>query len=118
MMKYMLLMYWGEPELPQYTPEQFQASLREWQAFESEAKAAGVYDTFHGLNPVADSTSLRVREGKSLITDGPFAETHEQLGGMYILNCKDLDEALAWAAKLPAARYGTIEVRPLNQWSQ
>jgi hypothetical protein len=117
-MKYMLLMYAGEAERPQYTPEEFQASVREWQAFEAEAKAAGVYDTFHGLNPVSDATSLRIRDGKPLITDGPFAETHEQLGGMYIFNCKDLDEALAWAAKIPGARYGTIEVRPLNQWSQ
>ena len=117
-MKYMLLMYAGEAELPKYTPEEFQANVREWQAFETEAKAAEVLVAFHGLNPVTDATSLRVRDGKSLITDGPFAETHEQLGGLYIFDCKDLDEALAWAAKIPAARYGTVEIRPLNQWSQ
>jgi hypothetical protein len=53
-----------------------------------------------------------------LSTDGPFAETHEQLGGYYLLECKDLDEATSWAAKIPVAKYGTVEVRPLNQWSQ
>ena len=56
--------------------------------------------------------------GKTLIADGPFAETHEQLGGYYLIDCKDLDEALAWAAKIPSAQYGSIEVRPLNKWSQ
>jgi hypothetical protein len=121
-MKYMLLMYWNETEAPRYTPEEtpeeFQASAREWYGFEQEAKAAGVYDSFNTLTSVSDATSLRVRDGKTLITDGPFAETHEQFAGYYLLNCKDLDEALAWAAKLPMARYGTVEVRPLNQWSQ
>jgi len=61
---------------------------------------------------------VRVRDGKTLITDGPFAETHEQLGGYYLLDCKDIDEALRWAAKIPSAKYGSVEVRPLNQWSQ
>lgn len=121
-MKYMLLMYGSEAEAPKIspedTPEEYQAFVREWYGFETEVKAAGVWVAFHGLNPVSDATSLRVRDGKSFITDGPFAETHEQLGGVYILNCHDLDEALAWAAKIPIARYGTIEVRPLNQWSQ
>lgn len=117
-MKYMLLMYASETEAPHYTPEEFKASLREWQAFESDVKAAGAWVDFIGLTPVSDATSLRVRDGKSLITDGPFAETHEHLGGAYLLDCKDLDEALMWAAKIPGAKYGTIEVRPLNQWSQ
>ncbi|MEO8610490.1 MAG: YciI family protein [Chloroflexota bacterium] len=117
-MKYAMLMYASETETPQYSPEDYQASAREWSAFETEVKAAGVYDSFNGLTAVSDATSLRVRDGKSLITDGPFAETHEQLGGYYIFNCKDLDDALAWAAKIPWAKYGTIEVRPLNQWSQ
>jgi hypothetical protein len=121
-MKYMLLMYWHEEEPAQVSPQEareaFQASLREWQSFETEVKAAGAWVASHTLNPVSDATSVRVREGKTLITDGPFAETHEQFGGYYLLDCKDLDEALAWAAKIPAAKYGTVEVRPLNQWSQ
>jgi len=61
---------------------------------------------------------LRVRNGKVLTADGPFAETHEQLGGYYLIDCKDIDEALNWAAKIPLAQYGSIEVRPLNEWSQ
>ncbi len=121
-MKYMLLMYANEAEAPHYTPEdtpeEFQASAREWYAFETEAKAAGVWDSFNGLTSVTDATSVRVRNSKTLITDGPFAETHEQFGGYYVLNCKDLDEVLAWAAKIPLAQYGTVEVRPLNKWSQ
>jgi hypothetical protein len=121
-MKYMLLLYANQAEMPQIspteTPEAYQSFVRDWYAFESDAKAAGVYVTFTGLNPVSDATSVRVRDGKTLVSDGPFAETHEQLGGAYVFDCKDLDEAIAWAARIPGAQYGTIEVRPLNQWSQ
>jgi hypothetical protein len=116
-MKYMLLMYADESKLPK-TPEEHQAIAPAWYAFGEEAKAAGVLLSNNGLSPAGDATTLRVREGKTLITDGPFAETHEQLGGYYLLDCKDLDEALGWAAKIPVAKYGSVEVRPLNQWSQ
>ena len=71
-----------------------------------EAEAAGVLLSNNGLSPVADATTVRVRNGKTLTTDGPFAETHEQLGGYYLFDCKDLDEAIGWAAKIP-----TREVR-------
>ena len=64
------------------------------------------------LQPTTTATTVRVREGKTLTTDGPFAETREQLGGYYILDCKDLDEAIQWASKIPSARWGSIEVRP------
>jgi hypothetical protein len=121
-MKYMLLMYANEAETPHYTPEDtpeaYQAAAKEWYAFETEAKAAGVWLANDGLSPVSDATTVRVRNGRRLIADGPFAETHEQLGGYYLLDCKDLDEALDWAAKIPTAKYGTVEVRPLNKWSQ
>ena len=70
----------------------------------------------NGLSPIADATTMRVREGRTLITDGPFAETHEQLGGYYVLDCQDLDEAIRWAAKIPSAKDGSIEIRPL--WGQ
>ena len=72
----------------------------------------------NGLDPIANTTTVRVREGKTLITDGPFAETHEQLGGYYLLDCQDLDEAIRWAEKIPTGKYSSIEVRPLNRWSQ
>jgi hypothetical protein len=114
-MKYMLLMYAAESEVPKYTPEEFQTAAQAWNTMRKEAQAAGVLLDTNGLSPIATATTLRVRDGKTLITDGPFAETHEQLGGFFLLECKDLDEALSWAAKIPSAQYGSIEVRPL--WS-
>lgn len=117
-MKYMMLIYNNASEAPEYTPEQQQAVAQAWYAFGNEAKAAGVLLSNNGLAPVSDATTVRVRNGKTLTADGPFAETHEQLGGYYILDCKDLDEAIGWAAKIPGAKYGTIEVRPLNSYSQ
>jgi hypothetical protein len=115
-MKYYLLIYWNTAQTPQYTPEQQRAVAQAWQDYTAEAKAAGVYLSNDGLRPVTDATTVRVRNGKTLITDGPFAETHEQFGGYFFLNCKDLDEALAWAAKLAGlasvSDYGSIEVRP------
>jgi hypothetical protein len=117
-MKYMLLMYANESEAPKYTAEEHQTVAQAWYAFGQEAKAAGVLLGNNGLASIQDATTLRIRAGKTLVVDGPFAETHEQLGGYYLLECKDLDEALAWAAKIPIAQYGSIEVRPLNSWSQ
>jgi hypothetical protein len=77
--------------------------------------ASGQYVAAGPLHPVSTATSVRVREGKRLVTDGPFAETREQLGGFYIVDAKDLDEAMAIAEKIPPAKYGTIEVRPLME---
>lgn len=116
-MKYMLLMYANEADAPK-SPEEYQAAAQAWYAFGQEAQAAGVVLSNNGLSSVTDATSVRVRDGKTLTADGPFAETHEQLGGYYLLDCKDLDEAIGWAAKIPIAKYGTIEVRPLNTYSQ
>lgn len=87
--------------------------MAQYGAFGEEAGAAGVLGPGNALQPVSTATSVCVRDGKTHITDGPFAETKEQLGGYYILECKDLDEALKWAAKIPTSRYGTIEVRPV-----
>src|SRR5512146_516461 len=110
-MKYMLLMYASDSCVPK-TPEEQQAVAPEvWFDLMKEMKAAGVLISQNGLSPVANATTVRVRDGKTLITDGPFAETHEQLGGYFLLECKDLDEALSWAAKIPTAQYGSIEVR-------
>lgn len=117
-MKYMMLMYANESIVPNYTPEEFQAASQAWYALNEELKAAGVLIGNNGLAPSTDATAVRIREGKTLVSDGPFAETHEQLGGYYLLDCKDLDEALSWAAKIPTAKYGTVEVRPLNVYSQ
>jgi len=81
--------------------------------FGEAAGQAGVIMGGNALEPVATATTVTVRDGKTTITDGPFAETKEQLGGYYLLECKDLDDALSWAAKIPTARYGRIEVRPI-----
>ena len=111
-MKYMLLMYTRESEVPR-DPESVNALVQAWQAYMQEIAAAGVLVANNGLAPVANASTLRVRNGKTLITDGPFAETHEQLAGFTLVDCKDVDEALKWAAKVPIAQYGSVEVRPL-----
>jgi hypothetical protein len=116
-MKYMLLMYADEKKGPQ-TAEEFQAAAPDWYAFTQQASAAGVLESNNGLTSVTNATTVRVRDGKRVISDGPFAETHEQLGGYIIVNCRDLDEAMAWAEKVPTAKFGSVEIRPLNVWSQ
>lgn len=82
-------------------------------AFAREARQRGAYVTSEALGDVGTATTVRVREGKHLTTDGPFAETKEVLGGLYILDCKDLDDALELAAKIPTAHGGSVEVRPI-----
>ncbi len=111
-MKYMLLLYSNPSEAPQFTPEEQQAGRQAWYALVAEMKAAEVYLYNHGLSPVTDATTVRVRNGKPLFTNGPFAETREQLNGYFMLDCKDLDEAMGWAVKIPYARYGSVEIRP------
>jgi hypothetical protein len=115
-MKYMLLFYANPAEAPQYTPEQQQAAAQEWLALLKETKTEGVFVSTGGISPASNTTTVRVRDGKTLIADGPFAETHEQLGGYFLLDCEHLDEAIRWAAKIPAAKYGSVEIRPL--WGQ
>ncbi len=116
-MKYMLLIYADASQAPDYTPEQRQAAVQAWYAYQAETEAAGVLVSNEGQSPVADATTVRVRNGKTLTTDGPFAETHEQLGGYFLLDCKDLDEAIGWAAKLPGAKFGSVEVRPVMNYA-
>jgi hypothetical protein len=115
-MKYMLLMYASESFVPETAEEQAAVAPAVWFGLMDEMKSAGVLLSNNGLSPVANATTVRVREGRTLVTDGPFAETHEQLGGFFLLECKDLDEALRWAEKIPHAQYGSVEVRPL--WSE
>jgi hypothetical protein len=115
-MKYMLLMYANETETQELTQEEAQALFQTWQALLKEAKDAGVLLSNTGLSPTANATTVRVRDRQTLCTDGPFAETHEQLGGFFMLECRDIDEAIGWAAKIPHAKYGSVEIRPL--WDQ
>ena len=114
-MKYMLLMYANEAQPAAFTPEEGQAVYQAWMDYLKEAKEAGVLLSNNGLAPTSSATTVRVRNGQTLTTDGPFAETHEQFGGYTLVECANLDEAIRWAAKIPTAKYGSIEVRPL--WS-
>jgi hypothetical protein len=114
-MKYLLLMYADESIGSQYTKEERQAAAKTWAEFRREMSASGVLVSSSGVAPGTSATTVRVRNDKTMITDGPFAETHEQLGGYFLVDCKDLDEAIRWAEKIPTAKYGSIEVRPL--WS-
>ena len=109
-MKYMLLVYGAEQAWDDsYREKCYAESLQ----LVDELKAAGQFLASSPLQPTAVAKSVRVREGKPIITDGPFAETREQLGGYYLVDAKDLDEAISIAARIPPARMGTIEVRPL-----
>ena len=115
-MQYLLLIY--TPELPDQSeipPEVFEKQLAAYGAFTAEVRERGIMLAGEALQPTATATCVRIRDGGTLVTDGPFAETKEALGGFYMLECRDLDEAIEYAARLPAAREGTIEVRPIWQ---
>jgi len=109
-MKYMLLIYLDENALPD---DERQACYKESTELAHALHASGHYLAANPLHPTSMATSVRVREGKRLVTDGPFAETREQLGGYFLIDAKDLDEAIAIAARIPMARKGTVEVRPV-----
>ncbi len=114
-MRYLFLVYTSEADdVAEGTPERA-SIMQRYGALSQELREAGVHLGGERLQPIAAATTVRVRDGKTMITDGPFAETKEQLGGYYLLDCKDLDEALAFAAKIPSADYGSIEVRPLME---
>jgi hypothetical protein len=109
-MQYLLLIYANESEP---TPD----LLPEYQAFTQGVIQSGAFKGADRLQPTSTATTVRVRDGKTMITDGPFAETREQLGGYYLIEAKDLDEANAIAAKVPGARFGSVEVRPVFMMS-
>jgi hypothetical protein len=109
-MKYLLLVYTPENA---YTDADRQECYVESTQLTHELNAKGQYLGAAPLHPVATATSVRVRDGKRLVTDGPFAETREQLGGFFMVEAKDLDEAIAVAGRIPGARKGTVEVRPV-----
>jgi hypothetical protein len=112
-MQYLMLIYNEETNPPQPGPPEGDAYMNEYMAFTEDVKQKNLMLGSNALEPVATATTVRVRDGKTEATDGPFAETKEQLGGYYLLDCKDLDEAIEYAAKIPCARAGSIEVRPV-----
>jgi hypothetical protein len=113
MPKYAALIYRVEAEQPEQGCPASQETYRAWGAFNRDMAEAKVVVSGTGLQSSATAATVRVRGGKTLITDGPFAETREQLGGILVFDCKDLDEAIQWASRIPDASDGSIEVRPL-----
>jgi hypothetical protein len=112
-MQYLLLIYANEAEFNRRSAEENGKIFQEYMKFTEDIKKSGHFKLGDRLESVATATTVRVRDGKPLTTDGPFAETREQLGGYYIIEAKDLDEAVGIATKLPGARLGSIEVRPI-----
>lgn len=110
-MRYMFLLYDCEPPGPGEAG--FEDAVARINAFAAECRRRGVLVGADPLQPESMATTVRVSDGRALITDGPFAETHEHLGGYYVLECATLDEALAWAEECPFAEWGVIEVRPV-----
>lgn len=117
-MKYAILIYGQEVPPEQVSPEEWGAVMAEYNAYTDMLHAKGVSDgSGEALHETKTAKSVRVKDGKKYVTDGPFAETKEALGGFYIITCKDMDEAVEYAAKCPGAKSGTIEVRPVMDFS-
>jgi len=118
-MKYLLLIYGDEKvynETVVNDPQAFQAEMDEYFAFGRAGREAGVVLGGEALLDTSAATTVRVRDGRTLTTHGPFAETKEQLGGYYIVECANLDEAITWAARIPGARHGSVEIRPIMEF--
>jgi hypothetical protein len=113
-MKYLCTIYGDESQMAAATPEQVNEMLEAYGAFGQEA--GDVILGGEGLQPTSTATTVRVRDGERMLTDGPFAETKEQLGGFYLLECNSLDEAIEWAGKIPGAQFGSVEVRPVMNY--
>ncbi len=112
-MQYLLMIYRNEAEQNAMSAADTQSMTAEYEAFTKSIIGSGNFKAGDRLRPVTTATTVRVRDGKILATDGPFAETREQLGGYYLVEAKDLDEAIGIAARIPTARVGSIEVRPI-----
>ncbi|MBW3552816.1 MAG: YciI family protein [Gemmatimonadetes bacterium] len=109
-MRYMLLIYENEANES--------GDIQPWMDYTDEMAKAGVMKAGDALHPTSSATTVRVKNGETVTTDGPFAETREQLGGYYLVDCEDLDEAIRWAAKMPNADRGSIEIRPVMEFEQ
>ncbi|HLW69121.1 MAG TPA: YciI family protein [Candidatus Binataceae bacterium] len=115
-MQYMLLIYHNEKN--RMSPPDESKLLNEYMVFTQDIVKNGKFKAGDRLEPTSNATTVQVRNGKTVTTDGPFAETKEQLGGYYLVEAKDLDEALAIAARIPGAKHGSIEVRPIMQMNR
>lgn len=112
-MQYLLMIYSNEKEMAAMSPDQLTKMSQEYAEFTKSIVQAGQFKAGDRLKPSRTASTVRVRNGKSVVTDGPYAETREQLGGYYLVEAKNLDEALAMAARIPGARHGSVEVRPI-----
>jgi hypothetical protein len=114
-MKYVCLVYLVERDMSAMTKKEADTCIEESLAYDDDLRKAGHFLVAHALQPVEAATTIRVRSGKLSTTDGPFAETKEQLGGFILIEARDLNEAIQVAAKIPMARHGSIEVRPIRE---
>jgi hypothetical protein len=115
-MKYLLTLWGDESRYADVTPEQMAENMKHWDAYTNETKDAGAFLGGEGLQPTATATTAEIQtSGEPIVTDGPFAETKEQLGGFYLLECDNLDDAIAWARKIPMPG-GKVEVRPVMDY--
>jgi hypothetical protein len=112
-MQYLLVLHVNESGWGQMTPEQQQQGVAAYFAYGEALRKAGAFLGSNRLKPSANSTTVRVANGKTQVLDGPYADTKEQVGGYYLIDVPDLDAALAWAAKMPNITYGSVEVRPI-----
>ena len=115
-MQYLLMLYENEKLWANMTPEQGHAVMKDYDTFTKSIVTSGHYKGGNPLDPTHTAKTVRVRDGKRETTDGPFAETREQLGGYYMLDAKDLNEAIQIAAKIPGAKSGCVEVRPIMEF--
>lgn len=114
-MKYLCMVYYDENIINNMTSNEWKSLNEECEACGQNLRESGKMIGGNALHPTTSATSLRIRDGKPLITDGPFAETKEQLAGFYLLDARDLNEAIQLASKIPPARIGTIEIRPIRE---
>ena len=112
-MQYMLLIYQNEADFGKLSDAEKGKLYQEYGPFTESINKSGHFRAGHGLQPTSTATTVRVRQEKRLVTDGPFAETKEQLAGYYLIEAKDLDDAIAVAARIPSVRLGSVEVRPV-----
>jgi hypothetical protein len=117
-MKYLCLIYENEKSFESIPPAEGEAIMNEYFSFTEDIRKNGKYVAGEALQPTPTATTVRVRNGKVSTTDGPFAETKEQLGGFYLIEAKDLNDAIQVAAKIPSARFGSVEVRPVMDFSK
>jgi hypothetical protein len=117
-MRYLLLIYGDESKYAALSEAELEADMKEWWEYTAAIKAAGASPGGEALQPTSTATSVRDDNGRPLVTDGPFAETREQLGGYYLLDVENLDEAITWAHRCPGTKFGTIELRPIQEMEQ